>query len=537
MQPKPKPQGLTPAINAAFVADLKNVDKNPTVHIADTMRRLSEWAASGNFPLGMTYGDLKKMYDECASELHSRDPNSEAGGNFPAMGSGRSSRGSAAPRSSEARCQALSAAIAAAAEPAGGGRSGRPANRAGFEPAPYHADPDETVGCPNCGRMNDTDASYCDQCDTKLAGRDDVKVAGTVDAPYKPQPYAEQSDETVVCPECGLRNDDDAEFCDQCGEKLAGNPNVTVSEPDDDDGSDDDDLDDDDPSDDDPGDISEESQFDPQRAGAPKENLVRFRRSNPGAPSVLLRDAAAPTDGQSGSVMFGYFATFNEWYEIDSWYEGTFLERVAPGAYQRTMVTDRPGMRVLYDHGFDPSLGNKPLGPITVLREDAIGAYYEVPLLDTDYNRNFLLPALRGQLMSGELVGSQLGASFRFIVTGEVWDRSCEVSATNPKGLPLRTITDTQVLEFGPVTFPANEGATSGVRCATDSFINRLRTDPLALARFTERTSYKVVERMLTGAPSTTSAGHTSNAGTTAPDGHAAKVSQLRRRARVLLTL
>jgi hypothetical protein len=233
----------------------------------------------------------------------------------------------------------------------------------------------------------------------------------------------------------------------------------------------------------------------------PSENLVRARSSGPGAPCVMLRDATSPGDGQSGSLMFGYFSTFGELYEIDSMWEGTFLEQVQRGAFTQTIQEDLPGMRVLYDHGFDPQLGNKPLGPITVLREDAIGVYYEVPLLDTDYNRNFLLPCLRGSLIGGAQVGSQLGASFRFIVTGDIWDYSGKVTKANPKGLDIRTITSTQVLEFGPVTFPANMGATSGVRSTSDAFVSRLRHDPLALARFTERTSYKVVEGLLTSAP------------------------------------
>lgn len=260
---------------------------------------------------------------------------------------------------------------------------------------------------------------------------------------------------------------------------------------------------------------------------APKENLVRFRSSDPGAPAILLRD-----DGSagSGSTMFGYFSTFNDWYEIDSYWEGTFLERVAPGAYAKTIANDRSSMRVLYDHGFDPQLGNKPLGPINVLREDSIGPYYEVPLLDTDYNRNFLLPALRGQLMSGEAVGSQLGASFRFIVTGESWDYSGEVTSFNPAGLPLRTITSTQVMEFGPVTFPANDLATSGARSScrstTDSLIQRLRTDPLAIARFTERTSSKVVERILAMPPSTTRQAPSSTTQPTSGDAQAAARNQ-----------
>jgi HK97 family phage prohead protease len=300
------------------------------------------------------------------------------------------------------------------------------------------------------------------------------------------------------CPVCANTNvDPDAANCETCGVPMAADTDAEASEANNADADDVDDGADED------GNING-ADDDPTRDAHPKENLVRFRSSGPAAPAVLLRDDGS---AQSGSTMFGYFSTFNDWYEIDSYWEGTFLERVAPGAYAKTITEDRANMRVLYDHGFDPQLGNKPIGPINTLREDSVGAYYEVPLLDTDYNRNFVLPALRGQLMDGTAVGSQLGASFRFIVTGESWDYSGEKTSFNPDGLPLRTITATQVLEFGPVTFPANDLATSGVRSSestTDGFIARLRSDPLSLARFTERASARVVERILALPPSTT---------------------------------
>lgn len=35
-------------------------------------------------------------------------------------------------------------------------------------PMPYHRDPDENVQCPHCGKYDDTDAVYCDQCGWKL---------------------------------------------------------------------------------------------------------------------------------------------------------------------------------------------------------------------------------------------------------------------------------------------------------------------------------------------------------------------------------
>jgi len=46
-----------------------------------------------------------------------------------------------------------------------------------YEPAPYKREPDETVQCPSCEKLNDDDARFCDQCGTKLVGRDDVSEA------------------------------------------------------------------------------------------------------------------------------------------------------------------------------------------------------------------------------------------------------------------------------------------------------------------------------------------------------------------------
>lgn len=275
---------------------------------------------------------------------------------------------------------------------------------------------------------------------------------------------------------------------------------------------------------------AEEVANDGSRSGPPRENLVRARY---GTGIAVRDDSDAPG---TGSLLYGHFSVFNDWYEIDSYWEGTFLESIAPGAFAQTMVEDIASMRVLYDHGFDPVLGNKPLGPITALREDDMGAYYEVPLLDTDYNRDFVLPALQGRLMTGQAVGSQLGASFRFIVLAENWTQKPDPSDFNQLGLPQRVITQAKVLEFGPVTFPANQGASSGVRSCTDSFVSRLRSDPLSLARFTERTSAKVVEQILAMPPSTMRRGTSNTTQSTSDDVQAeARTRSFNLRARLAL--
>ena len=51
------------------------------------------------------------------------------------------------------------------------------------------------------------------------------------------------------------------------------------------------------------------------------DNLVRARQGG---------DAMGMTDSASGRTMFGHFSVFNTWTEIDSAYEGRFMEKVAP---------------------------------------------------------------------------------------------------------------------------------------------------------------------------------------------------------------
>jgi hypothetical protein len=169
-------------------------------------------------------------------------------------------------------------------------------------------------------------------------------------------------------------------------------------------------------------------------------------------------------DGTLGTLT-GRFSEFGRWYRVSSKMEGDFLERVAPGATAGTIRDNKDSMRVLFDHGMDAQIGNKVLGPIDVLDERSDGPWYEVPLFDTSYNRD-LLPGLKAGVY---------GASMRMRVTGDEWDDHPERSDGNPDGLPERTITAMKVFEFGPVTFPANPGASAGVRSATDEFYHRLR--------------------------------------------------------------
>ncbi len=201
-----------------------------------------------------------------------------------------------------------------------------------------------------------------------------------------------------------------------------------------------------------------------QERAIPRDNLVRAV-----FPADLeLRDAPGSAETPT---LTGHFAVFNEWTHIHSMWEGEFMERIAPGAFSKTISENTSQMRVLFNHGNDPSIGDKVLGQIASLTEDKTGARYEVPLFDTSYNQD-LLPGLRAGVY---------GASFRFTVMREEIVDEPKPTASNPRGLPERTIQEARVMEFGPVTFPAYGAATAGVRSLTDQYrlqeIVRVRPD------------------------------------------------------------
>lgn len=171
------------------------------------------------------------------------------------------------------------------------------------------------------------------------------------------------------------------------------------------------------------------------------------------------------------------FSPFNEWYEIDSYFEGRFLERTVPGAFKRTLKAAKRAdgnysIKSMFNHGSDFQIGEKLLGTVSEASERDESPELVVDLYEeASYVRD---------LMQGLRAGDY-GSSFMFEVIGDKWDHEPKRSEHNPEGLPERTITETRVYEAGPVTWPANPAATAGLRggCHTDSMVERmLERDP-----------------------------------------------------------
>lgn len=230
---------------------------------------------------------------------------------------------------------------------------------------------------------------------------------------------------------------------------------------------------------------------------------------NPGFEVVRAAPAStvrAKRDENDAPMMEVRFSAFGNFYEIDSMWEGEFLERVVRGAFAKTIREMGERVKVLFNHGYDPQIGDKVLGAIDDLREDEDAAVGDVRMFDTSYNRD-LIPGLEAGVY---------GSSMRIRVTRDEWFDPTEPAPHNPRMLPERTIKEVQLMEFGPVTFPANPESTSAMRSMTDQYYERMRSrDPHAVEELERSAKHKASTLSARDAGSSTS--RADGAGTTPP--------------------
>lgn len=198
--------------------------------------------------------------------------------------------------------------------------------------------------------------------------------------------------------------------------------------------------------------------------------------------SFEFRAADNSNSTGDGRTLDGYAAVFNVATEIDSW-EGSFQEVIAPGAFKRTLRARTPVMQ--FDHGHDMRTGSVPIGAFTDLAEDETGLHVVGRLFDND-----LVEPIRQAIQGGAISGM----SFRFRVTDDVWTdnagkkiNASELSdmlwdGAGERGPITRTIRSVDLLEAGPVVFPAYEATSVGVRSLFDRMSDNEREALLRLA-------------------------------------------------------
>lgn len=117
---------------------------------------------------------------------------------------------------------------------------------------------------------------------------------------------------------------------------------------------------------------------------------------------------------------------------------GGFVERIAPGAFRKTI--GEADVRALFNHDASLILGRSKAGTL-YLEEDDRGLAYEVKIPDTSYGRDLMVSIERGDITQ---------SSFGFRVIDDRWDRTDD-------GYPLRTLREVSLHngDVSPVTYPA----------------------------------------------------------------------------------
>lgn len=147
------------------------------------------------------------------------------------------------------------------------------------------------------------------------------------------------------------------------------------------------------------------------------------------------------SDGDNGPGASGYAAMFDRL----SQNLGGFVERVAPGAFAKTIREQ--DVRALFNHEEQHVLGRLSAGTLR-LSEDDTGLRYEVDLPDTTSGRDVAELLRRGDIT---------GSSFGFRVVADEWGETDD-------GFPLRTLLQVSLRDVGPVTFPAYSDSTVALR-------------------------------------------------------------------------
>lgn len=191
--------------------------------------------------------------------------------------------------------------------------------------------------------------------------------------------------------------------------------------------------------------------------------------------SIVEREGKKP-------MMRGYAAVFHRanapGTEFRMWED--CVERIAPGAFDKTLKN--ADVRAAFNHDSNQLLGRSSAGTLR-LGTDAQGLWYEIDPPDTAAGRDAMELVRRGDVT---------GSSFAFIPKSSTYSRDDD-------GTVVITRNEVELIDVGPVTFPAYEGTSTGIRALGSDL-----EDEIELARAetfpkmnTRSESYKALARAI----------------------------------------
>jgi HK97 family phage prohead protease len=165
--------------------------------------------------------------------------------------------------------------------------------------------------------------------------------------------------------------------------------------------------------------------------------------------SASAQRVTVETRADGKKVITGYAAAFYRAGDAGTEFElgDNMVERIMPGTFDRA-ISERQDVRGLRNHNPDFLLGRTTSGTCRLF-VDAKGLKYEIDVPETNAGKDTVEMIQRGDMT---------GSSFMF--------RAKRVTWVETDGLDVRQIEDVDLYDVGPVTFPAYEATTTGLRSA-----------------------------------------------------------------------
>lgn len=175
----------------------------------------------------------------------------------------------------------------------------------------------------------------------------------------------------------------------------------------------------------------------PEQKGTMPEMEIRAYRENE---KLEVREAS--TEGVK--TIGGYAVKYNSPQIIRSRYGETWLEEISADAFKNSLMEIKSGrvIKALWNHETGKPIGSTAAGTLRFKEKDSTGLNYDVDLPENSWGNDIYESVKRGDVD---------GSSFAMRVKKDIWSKVDYEGKTVMK----RTITEAELVEVSPCTFPA----------------------------------------------------------------------------------
>ncbi len=198
----------------------------------------------------------------------------------------------------------------------------------------------------------------------------------------------------------------------------------------------------------------------PEQKGMMPESEIRaYREIN----KLEVRTASS----ESTRTVGGYAVKYNSPELIQTRYGDCWLEEISADAFKNSLLEIKSGrvIKALWNHETGKPIGSTAAGTLRFKEKDSTGLNYDVDLPENSWGNDIYESVKRGDVD---------GSSFAMRVKKDIWSKVDYEGKTVMK----RTITEAELVEVSPCTFPAYNSSEISCR-SLESAQNELKKEEI----------------------------------------------------------